>query len=139
MHTALRHFFSSGFAYPGFTVLGPRVVGMAPRSLRPGFLDHELVHNWWGNGVYVDPDDGNWCEALTSFCANAFVSSSFKFAQGFIDLNVALPICIGALLGSNVGATLNRRLPSNTIKLIFGLVFSFVSLKFVFLFFQVQP
>ncbi|MHC4211550.1 MAG: M1 aminopeptidase family protein, partial [Planctomycetota bacterium] len=68
----VENFFSSGFAYPGFTVLGPRVVGMAPRSLMPGFLDHELVHNWWGNGVYVDPDDGNWCEAMASLCANYF-------------------------------------------------------------------
>ncbi len=68
----VENFFSSGFAYPGFTVLGPRVVAMAPRSLAPGYLDHELLHNWWGNGVYVDPDDGNWCEALTSFCANYF-------------------------------------------------------------------
>jgi hypothetical protein len=70
--TIVENFFSSGFAYPGFTVLGPRVVAMAPRSLAPGYLDHELLHNWWGNGVYVDPDDGNWCEALTSFCANYF-------------------------------------------------------------------
>lgn len=68
----VENFFSSGFAYPGFTVLGPQVVGMAPRSLAPGYLDHELIHNWWGNGVYVDPDDGNWCEALTSYCANYY-------------------------------------------------------------------
>ncbi|MHC4414573.1 MAG: gluzincin family metallopeptidase [Planctomycetota bacterium] len=68
----VENFFSSGFAYPGFTLLGPRVVAMAPRSLAPGYLDHELVHNWWGNGVYIDPDDGNWCEALASFCANYF-------------------------------------------------------------------
>ncbi|MBL9119076.1 MAG: hypothetical protein JNL80_04075 [Phycisphaerae bacterium] len=66
----VENFFSSGFAYPGFTVLGPQVVGMAPRSLAPGYLDHELLHNWWGNGVYVDPSDGNWCEALTSYGAN---------------------------------------------------------------------
>ena len=70
--TIVENFFSSGFAYPGFTVLGPRVVAMAPRSLAPGYLDHELLHNWWGNGVYVDPGDGNWCEAMTSFCANYF-------------------------------------------------------------------
>ena len=68
----VENFFSSGFAYPGFTLLGPRVVGMAPRSLMPGFLDHEMVHNWWGNGVYVDPEGGNWCEALTSYCANYY-------------------------------------------------------------------
>jgi uncharacterized membrane protein YfcA len=69
--------------------------------------------------------------SLTSFCANALVSSTFKFAQGFIDLKVALPICIGTLAGSNLGAVLNRHFPSNTVKLIFGLVFSYVSLKFL--------
>ena len=68
--TIVENFFSSGFAYPGFTVLGPRVVGMAPKSLAPGYLDHELLHNWWGNGVYVDATHGNWCEALTSYSAN---------------------------------------------------------------------
>ncbi len=68
--TIVENFFSSGFAYPGFTVLGPRVVSMAPKSLAPGYLDHELLHNWWGNGVYVDSSRGNWCEALTSYSAN---------------------------------------------------------------------
>ena len=68
--TVVENFFSSGFAFPGFSLLGPRVVAMAPRSLKPGYLDHELVHAWWGNGVYVDPDDGNWCEGLTNFCTN---------------------------------------------------------------------
>ncbi|MHC5115183.1 MAG: M1 aminopeptidase family protein [Planctomycetota bacterium] len=70
--TIVENFFSSGFALPGFTVLGPQVVGMAPRSLAPGYLDHELVHAWWGNGVYVDAVDGNWCEALTSYCTNYY-------------------------------------------------------------------
>ena len=66
----IENFFSSGFAFPGFTVLGPRVVGMAPRSLKPGYLDHEMLHAWWGNGVYVDLSGGNWCEALTTYCTN---------------------------------------------------------------------
>jgi len=52
--------------------MGPQGVAMAPRSLAPGYLDHELVHNWWGNGVYVDPRGGNWCEALTTYCANYY-------------------------------------------------------------------
>lgn len=66
----VENFFSSGFAFPGFTVLGPRVVAMAPRSLAPGYLDHEMLHCWWGNGVYVDAAQGNWCEALASHGAN---------------------------------------------------------------------
>ncbi len=66
----VENFFSSGFAYPGFTLMDARVLAMGPRALMPGFLDHELLHNWWGNGVYISPRDGNWCEALTSHNAN---------------------------------------------------------------------
>jgi aminopeptidase N len=69
---AVENFFSSGFAFPQFTLLGPAVIAMGQRGLRPGYLDHEMVHNWWGNGVLVDPADGNWCEALTSYCTNYY-------------------------------------------------------------------
>lgn len=68
----VENFFSSGFAFSGFTLLGPKVVAMAPRSLAPGYLDHELIHNWWGNGVYTDPKDGDWCEALATYSANYY-------------------------------------------------------------------
>ncbi len=39
-------------------------------KIPPGYLDHELVHGWWGNGVFVDYGSGNWCEALTTYCSN---------------------------------------------------------------------
>lgn len=68
--TIVENFFSSGFAFPTYTLLGPMVIAMEDRSLRHGYLDHELLHSWWGNGVYVDPTGGNWCEALTSYAAN---------------------------------------------------------------------
>jgi len=68
--SVVENFFSSGFAYPGFTVLASAVIGMGPMGLEPGYLDHELLHNWWGNGVFVSALDGNWCEGLTSYCAN---------------------------------------------------------------------
>ncbi len=31
---------------------------------------HELLHNWWGNSVYVDFEKGNWCEGLTAYMAD---------------------------------------------------------------------
>ncbi|HVP13011.1 MAG TPA: M1 family aminopeptidase, partial [Phycisphaerae bacterium] len=68
--TVVENFFSSGFAFPGFTVLASAVIAMGPMGLEPGYLDHELLHNWWGNGVFVSGLDGNWCECLTSYCAN---------------------------------------------------------------------
>ena len=67
------NFFSSGFAFPTFTLLSSAVIDMGERSQKAhGYIDHEVLHSWWGNGVHVDPDDGNWCEALASYGANYY-------------------------------------------------------------------
>ena len=76
--------------------------------------------------------------SLLCFCFNALISSTFKYAQGFVEVEIALPICIGTLIGANVGATLNGRFPSSWMKLAFGTVFCVVSLKYFFSFFGVQ-
>ena len=68
--TVLESFFSSGFAFPGFTQFTPVIINDKKPYWRHGYLDHEFVHAWLGNGVYVDPRDGNWCESLTSYCTN---------------------------------------------------------------------
>ncbi len=57
-----------GVAFPGFTVLGERVIPLPfiPRTS----LAHELLHSWWGTGVRVDYASGNWSEALTTYMAD---------------------------------------------------------------------
>jgi len=35
---------------------------------------HELLHNYWGNGVFVDFDGGNWCEGLTAYLADHLIA-----------------------------------------------------------------
>jgi uncharacterized membrane protein YfcA len=75
--------------------------------------------------------------SLACFSVNALISSGFKYLQGFTDLSVALPMCLGALLGANLGAKLNKRFSSGSLRLAFGLVFCYVSLKFILLFFEV--
>jgi len=54
-----------GLAFAGFTALGERVIPLPfiPKTS----LAHEVVHNWWGRGVYTDYDAGNWNEALTYY------------------------------------------------------------------------
>jgi uncharacterized membrane protein YfcA len=69
--------------------------------------------------------------SLVCFCFNALISSTFKLAQGFVDLQVALPICVGTLVGANLGAILNKRFAPRIVKLLFGLAFSYIALKFV--------
>ncbi len=71
-YSIIENFFSSGFAFPMLTLFGPVVMHMGDNSFRHGYLDHEMVHSWWGCGVEVDPRDGNWCEALTSYCTNYY-------------------------------------------------------------------
>lgn len=57
----------SGYGMPSFTLLGPRVIRL-PFILH-GSFPHEILHNWWGNGVYVD-GRGNWFEGLTAYLAD---------------------------------------------------------------------
>lgn len=72
-YAVVENFFSSGFAFPCFTLLSSAVIAMGERSAAThGYLDHEMLHSWWGNGVFVDPRGGNWCEALTSYCTNYY-------------------------------------------------------------------
>jgi len=73
--------------------------------------------------------------SLACFCTNAFLSSTFKFFQGFTVLDIAVPLCIGTLIGSNIGGMLNKRFSSAVLKIMFGIVFLYVSFKYILLFF----
>ncbi len=70
--TVLEAFFSSGFAFPASTQIAGSQLSEYKQYRRHGYLDHELLHNWWGNGVLVDPRDGNWCEGLASYLGNYY-------------------------------------------------------------------
>lgn len=58
----------TGFGMPTLTYLGEAVVRLP--FIRKTSLGHEVLHNWWGNGVYVDYARGNWSEGLTTFMAD---------------------------------------------------------------------
>ncbi len=58
----------TGFGLPTLTYLGIDVLRLP--FIRSGSLGHEILHNWWGNGVYVDWPSGNWSEGLTTFMAD---------------------------------------------------------------------
>jgi len=58
----------TGFGMPTLTYLGASVLKLP--FIRGTSLGHEVLHNWWGNGVYVDYSSGNWSEGLTTFMAD---------------------------------------------------------------------
>jgi hypothetical protein len=58
----------TGFGMPSLTYLGIDVLRLP--FIRATSLGHEVLHNWWGNGVRVDYAQGNWSEGLTTFMAD---------------------------------------------------------------------
>jgi hypothetical protein len=66
----IENFWQTGYGMPSFTLLGDQVIRL------PWILDisygHEILHNWWGNGVLVDYASGNWCEGLTVYGADYY-------------------------------------------------------------------
>jgi len=63
----VENFFPTGYGFPSYTLIGSRVLRL-PFIVRTS-LGHEIAHCWWGNGVRIDPSDGNWSEGLTSYVA----------------------------------------------------------------------
>ncbi|MCP4469499.1 MAG: M1 family metallopeptidase [Gammaproteobacteria bacterium] len=57
-----------GLGFPNLTYVGRRVIPLP--FMRGRSLAHEVLHNWWGNGVAVDYASGNWAEGLTTFMAD---------------------------------------------------------------------
>jgi aminopeptidase N len=58
----------TGFGMPTLTYLGIDVLRLP--FIRATSLGHEVLHNWWGNGVFVEYARGNWSEGLTTFMAD---------------------------------------------------------------------
>ena len=58
----------TGFAMPTFTLLGQSVVRLP--FIVDTSLGHEILHAWFGNGVRMSPQEGNWVEGLTTYLAD---------------------------------------------------------------------
>jgi len=67
----VENFWETGWGMPSFTLLGSRIIRF-PFILHSSY-PHELLHNWWGNSVYVDTTNGNWAEGLTAYLADHLV------------------------------------------------------------------
>ncbi len=64
----VENFWQTGYGMPSFTLLGSKVIRL-PFIVHTSY-GHEILHNWWGNSVYVDYSSGNWCEGLTTYGAD---------------------------------------------------------------------
>ena len=64
----VENFWETGYGMPSFTLLGGKVIRL-PFIITSSY-PHEILHNWFGNGIYVDPKSGNWSEGLTAYLAD---------------------------------------------------------------------
>jgi len=76
----------TGFGMPSLAYLGREVLRLP--FIRATSLGHEVLHNWWGNGVYPDWDRGNWSEGLTTFLAD-YAYKEDESAAAARDLRLA--------------------------------------------------
>ena len=67
----VENFWETGYGMPSFTLLGSKVIRF-PFILHSSY-PHEILHNWWGNGVYTDYEKGNWAEGLTTYLADHLI------------------------------------------------------------------
>ncbi len=58
----------TGYAMPTFTLLGQAVVRLP--FITATSLGHEVLHQWFGNGIQVNYAGGNWCEGLVTYLAD---------------------------------------------------------------------
>lgn len=61
----------TGYGMPAFTLLGSQVLRLP--FILDSSLPHEIVHNWWGNGVFLATQGGNWSEGLTAYLADHLI------------------------------------------------------------------
>ncbi|MCK4663197.1 MAG: sulfite exporter TauE/SafE family protein [Bacteroidales bacterium] len=120
-------------------IIGKSVIG-AVAGILPGLLGI-------GTGTILVPSFSFILQApikiamgasLACFAANSLISTAFKFSQGFVLLEIAIPISIGTLIGSYFGASLNKKFSSSVLTIFFGLIFTFISIKFILSFWGIK-
>ena len=67
----VENFWETGFGMASFTLLGPKIIRF-PFILHSSY-PHEILHNWWGNGVFPDYRKGNWAEGLTAYLSDHLI------------------------------------------------------------------
>jgi uncharacterized membrane protein YfcA len=76
--------------------------------------------------------------SMASFVWIALVGAIFKIYQGVVNIPVAVTLGVGALIGAIYGAKLVAKFKPNALKALFGLLFLYVSLKYILIYFGIH-
>lgn len=75
--------------------------------------------------------------SMASFVWMALVGAAFKFYQNVVNVPVAATLGVGAAIGAIYGAKLVAKFKPAALKFLFGLLFLYVSLKYILIYFGV--
>lgn len=64
----VENIFPTGYSMPTFSLIGQQVVKL-PFIVKTS-LGHEILHQWFGNFIFIDVASGNWAEGLTTYLAD---------------------------------------------------------------------
>jgi uncharacterized membrane protein YfcA len=76
--------------------------------------------------------------SLATMIPLALVGGVIKLTGGYVDLAAGLLLAAGTVIGAQVGAAVIKRFKPTTLKLIFGIYFLYVSIKFITAFFGLK-
>jgi len=75
--------------------------------------------------------------SLATMIPLAIVGGGIKLAQGYVAIGAGLIVAAGTIVGAQIGAAIIKRFKPSTLKLIFGLYFLYVSIKFILAYFNI--
>jgi len=118
-----------GFSIFGFIIgLLTGIVGLGGGyALVPGLI------YLYGAPVYITMGT-----SLATMIPLAVVGSGIKLTQGYVAIGAGLLLAAGTVVGAQVGAAIIKKFKPNTLKLIFGLYFLYVSVKFITSYFGIM-
>jgi uncharacterized membrane protein YfcA len=69
--------------------------------------------------------------SLATMIPLALVGGGIKLIQGFVEVEAGLLLALGTVIGAQVGSAIIKHFKPSTLKLIFGLYFLYVGVKFI--------
>ena len=76
--------------------------------------------------------------SLASFFWFALLGAGIKYHEGFVDVPAAMTLGIAAAVGAVYGVKLMQKLNAPALKLIFGILITYVSIKYILLYFGIR-
>ncbi|MBN1994535.1 MAG: sulfite exporter TauE/SafE family protein [Anaerolineae bacterium] len=76
--------------------------------------------------------------SLATMIPLAVAGGGIKLIQGFVDVGAGLLLALGTIIGAQVGSAIIKRFKPTTLKLIFGLYFLYVAVKFITAYFGIM-